>query len=109
MSSAMLCVRPEVKERACGFGEYPSSVATVSPRLRISSLTRPGLPSALDTVDVATPAALATSEIVTATLAGSPCRLIPFPKAVEQPPCVLKLRTGRPPPPNVWRRDRIGN
>src|SRR4051812_38786532 len=79
MSNAMLCVRPEVRERACGLGEYPSSLATLSTRLRMSSLTRPGWVRARETVEVATPAAFATSEIVITDLGNSTRRLIPIP------------------------------
>src|SRR4051794_33004263 len=75
ISNAIVCVRPDDSDRACGLGEYPNSVAMLSTRLRRSSLTRPGWVSALQTVEVATPAALATSEIVTTELS-DPRRLI---------------------------------
>jgi hypothetical protein len=52
---------PENSARACGFGRYPSSAATERMRSRVAELTRFGLEKARETVDVATPAALATS------------------------------------------------
>ena len=52
---------PESSARACGFGRYPSSLATARTRSRVAAETRLGWENARETVEVATSAAAATS------------------------------------------------
>ena len=58
---ATVWLRPDSSALACGLGRYPSSAATVMTCSRVRALTRDGVENARETVDVATPAALATS------------------------------------------------
>ncbi|OLT21221.1 hypothetical protein BJF79_15650 [Actinomadura sp. CNU-125] len=58
---ASIDVRAPVAAGDAGTVRYPSSVATRRMRSAVSALTRPGRAKARDTVEVATPAAFATS------------------------------------------------
>src|SRR4051794_20271793 len=67
----MLPVLPVIRLCAARLGTYPSSSAAASTRLRVARLTRVDSASARDTVDVATPALIATSRMVTGTVISS--------------------------------------
>ena len=54
-------VRPVGSARAIGLGRKPSSAATAVMRASVAAFSRPGRPSARDTVEGLTPAARATS------------------------------------------------
>ena len=63
-NSAILRVRPDSSAWAVGLGTYPRRSATASTCSRVRWLTRCGRENARDTVDDATPAAVATSASV---------------------------------------------
>src|SRR6476660_8735931 len=63
-TSATMPVRPELRARPDRLGAYPSSRAASRTREAVRSLTRPGLVSAREAVEMATPLAAATSRRV---------------------------------------------
>ena len=74
--TAMLLVRPVTSPRAARLTLYPSRSICAKIRAFVSASTRSGRVRARETVEADTPAAVATSEIVTAIEASSPCTVV---------------------------------